>query len=152
MLLVNASLAFLLVTTPSGMDGRMASLRPDEARYQTTAQEIETWDRAATTCEDPALVGIVSQIDSFEEPFKYWEAAASLVAGVRQVAYQYGFWHSDLALKAAHVMVPRCPQVADMVYRHILEMYSAPAYESVRDRAKVGIEDVRWAKENASNP
>ena len=52
-------------------------------------------------------------------------------------AIDYRFIIADLALKK------NCVNIADKNYRHIVSRYSGEAYRSHRERARIGIDDVR---------
>jgi len=145
-----ASLILGLLFTPRDTDGRFAAIEVDHAVYEQTVTDIQHWQARSTTCQDPTLHTLGTRIDSLEDPLNYWWSRINLGPQTHNVAEQYGMWHSDLTLRLADAMVAHCPELADQVYRRVLQMYSGPSFNAVRDRARVGIDDVRWARENAS--
>ena len=40
----------------------------------------------------------------------------------------------------------RCLDDADWAYRHVIRTYTGTAYSGIRDRARLGVEDVRVAR------
>lgn len=152
MIALNAAMVFMLAASSGGHDlnVRFMAIEPDRVRYESVVQQIDAWDRTATTCTDQRLLDIANSIDSFEDPVRYWTDMS--VYGWRHlsIAHTYRMWYADMALRMADTMAHLdCPDEANKVYRTILTNYSEPAYQGFRDRAMVGIQSV---KENASNP
>ena len=66
---------------------------------------------------------------------------------MRQYERKARQWHTDLTFRFAnHAVENGCLDHADQVYRRLIEFYAGPAYSGIRDRARLGIEDVRAAK------
>ncbi|MET4217839.1 hypothetical protein ABIB00_003051 [Bradyrhizobium sp. LB14.3] len=93
----------------------------------------------------PAAVKINSSYLLFKREITRWENdfAMLAIAGGNADASGLGQFRlaiADLALKR------RCLDIADQEYRQVLTVYAGVRYVALRDRAKVGIEDVRDAR------
>lgn len=57
---------------------------------------------------------------------------------------EYRQFHTDLSFRLADkALALGCLDTADSTYRGLIEFYVGNAYQGIRDRAKVGIDDVR---------
>lgn len=57
--------------------------------------------------------------------------------------------HTEIAFSFADkAKNKRCLDIADQQYRDLIDMYVGSAYSGIRDRAKIGIDDVREARRN----
>lgn len=62
-------------------------------------------------------------------------------------------YHTDLAFAFAEEALKRkCFDDADMMYRSMIKFYVGSSYGGVRDRARIGIDDVRTARATAQVP
>lgn len=128
-------------------------LRCLEREQDRAADDLAVKTRAfVSTAEGPCTPGIYAEwqksarellgIRSVAEisTFAGGASTAGLLARIDHEMLESRFMVADAALRNAG---PHCRKFADAEYRQIVLDYRDPAYGYARDRAKVGIDDVR---------
>lgn len=97
-------------------------------------------------CHGPGSAQASSAIDELERLASYWtsvKASDPRVSDMRTRHYTASFDFAEVAKAKG------CLDEADVIYRHLITVYSGLMYQSVRERAKLGIDDIREARRTA---
>jgi hypothetical protein len=94
-------------------------------------------------CNSENVKIIKSGINDLEKQVKIWSGLR--VWRAREVKTRG--WHTGLAFNFADESLKKgCLDNADITYRSLVNFYVGGAYVGIRDRAKIGIDDVRSEK------
>jgi len=97
--------------------------------------------RASTGCGTAEAQAVQAKIAQLEDEAAIRAGYAATEARQRHTEIAFAF--ADESLKR------RCLDVADAAYRRLVEFYVGSAYGGIRDRARLGIDDVRTARATA---
>lgn len=99
-----------------------------------------------TGCDTKNVSTIKSYISNLENQVTTW-SKLKFFDDLRERAEVTKGWHTELAFGFADESLKKeCLDNADTTYRSLVNFYIGGAYVGVRDRAKIGIDDVRSAK------
>jgi hypothetical protein len=95
--------------------------------------------RASAGCANSEAQAVRAMVAQLEDQVRMF--SVSPVSNYESVARQR---HTSLAFDFAEAALKKgCLDEADGMYRHLFEFYVGAAWSGIRDRAKLGIEDVR---------
>lgn len=97
--------------------------------------------RASTGCGTAEAKAVQAKVAQLEDEAAIYAGYAGMEARQRHTEIAFAF--ADESLKR------RCLDVADSTYRRLVEFYVGSAYGGIRDRARLGIDDVRTARATA---
>ncbi|MCI0365521.1 MAG: hypothetical protein L0Y44_16725 [Phycisphaerales bacterium] len=118
----------------------------DARRYRDASEALEKW-QADGGCSGPAHDAIVAKMNELEGNAARWNRVASSLPWQARTARER---HTEIAFRFADVSLKRgCLDEADRTYRRLVEFYIGAAYSGIRDRARLGIDDVRAARSTA---
>ena len=113
----------------------MLRLRP----YKDGLEALRTY-QASGECTTAAAANVEAMIDKLKTQIRWFhrmKSAASLERQARDRHTALAFSYADAALRK------NCLDEADRAYRDLVHFYVGGAYGGIRDRARVGIDDVR---------
>ena len=142
----SALLAFVVI----GVLGGCAAPRPVEGvteqqaaanraqPYTDGLKALQTY-QASGVCVTAAATEIEAMIDELKTMTSQFHTV-----GMTSLARQARDRHTDLSFRYADAALHKgCLDQADRVYRDLIHFYVGGAYSGIRDRARVGIDDVR---------
>ena len=142
----SALLAFVAI----GILGGCAAPRPVEGvtEQQAAANRAQPYTDglnalqsylASGECATAAATEIETMIDELKTMTSQFHTV-----GMNSLARQARDRHTDLSFRYADAALQKsCLDQADRVYRDLIHFYVGGAYSGIRDRARVGIDDVR---------
>lgn len=99
--------------------------------------------RASEGCDNPHAKEVRAKIAELEESLSLFHRVQSFPQYEREARDR----HTTLSFAFADEALRRgCLDDADGVYRNLVAFYTGGAYAGIRDRAKLGIDDVRSAR------
>ena len=99
--------------------------------------------RASDGCDGQHPREVLAKIAELEESLVMFHQVRLFPQYEREVRD----WHTTLSFAFADEALRRgCLDDADRVYRNLVAFYTGGAYAGIRDRAKLGIDDVRAAR------
>lgn len=102
--------------------------------------------RASDGCDGPDAQEVRAKIAELEESLSLFHRVQSFPQYEREARDR----HTALSFAFADAALQRgCLDDADAVYRSLVAFYTGGAYAGIRDRAKLGIDDVRAARTTA---
>ncbi len=109
--------------------------------YQEASAALSVWQESEG-CMGQERDDVLAKMKSLEDNVSFWNRARVFSAYESEARSQ----HAEVAFAFADESLNRgCLDDADKTYRRLLELY-AGADSGIRDRAKLGIEDVRAAR------
>lgn len=119
-------------------------------RARPYQEGLAALDRYRETGECEAAGPVLAKITELEEDARDWTSLSSV--GLRRYAAEARERHAALAFAFAEEALNRgCLDDADRVYRRLIEFYVGAGYSGIRDRARVGVEDVRSARQGLAH-
>lgn len=103
--------------------------------------------RNESGCDTPT----VQKIDQLLSPMEIKSIATTMVystsVSYMREAIEFRNYHTNAVLTYADTALKKkCLDLADRQYRHIIDIYTGAAYGGVRDRARIGLDDIREAR------
>lgn len=136
--LSSASVLVGCASTPQGPTAAEAALN----RARPYHEGLAALDRYRESGECETAGPVLSKITELEEDARDWNSLSSV--GLRHYAAKARERHAALAFAFAEEALNRgCLDDADRVYRRMIEFYVGAGYSGIRDRARLGVEDVR---------
>lgn len=148
---------------PSANSGTFAPqpTSPPETPPAQPARRGPTEEEAANNRERPFRQGVAA-LEAYRRGSGSKEAVLKEIAelesqtGMFQTVQLYDYantareWHTSLAFAFAEAALKKGElDAADRVYRRLIEFYVGSAYSGIRDRARLGIDDVREVRRTA---
>lgn len=114
--------------------------------YREGMESLEVY-MSETECDTKSANTIKRHISNLETQIKTWDSLKSIDYIYKRRAEASKNQHRELAFGFADESLKReCLDNADTTYRSLVNFYIGGAYVGIRDRAKIGIDDVRSAK------
>ena len=113
----------------------MIRLRP----YKGGLEALQTY-QANGDCATAASAKVEAMIDKLKTQISWFRRMKTVAAYEREARDR----HTDLAFRYADTALSKnCLDEADRAYRDLIHFYVGGAYGGIRDRARIGIDDVR---------
>lgn len=114
-----------------------------ESAYAEATSLLDAFEKEpAGTCKslnaykvETELLKLTGQ-ESMYYNMKIW----GMLSRVQKMKWDIQFRLAETALKQ------KCPDIADRIYREIVANYTGASYAGIRDRARIGLDDVREAR------
>jgi hypothetical protein len=125
-------------------EARVAEEQVAKIRARPFVEGMEALERyrASQGCDGPDAKEVLAKIAELEEDVSLFHDVEfpeyERESRDRHTTLSFGF--ADEALRR------RCLDDADRVYRRLVAFYTGSAYAGIRDRAKLGIDDIRAAR------
>lgn len=128
-------------STPTGAGPTAEEAAENRARPYTEGMQALTQYRSEPGCDGPGNAAVAANLADLER----MTYQLNLVGGnLAYLAREAKGRHQDLAFGYADTALGKgCLDTADSVYRSLINFYTGAAYSGIRDRARVGIDDVR---------
>lgn len=123
--------------------------------YDKAMAALEEFKASSGRCDDSLLAAMKASLANLEEDVSSWHSMAkgSSLGFMRQYAQQAKDRHTEAAFAIAdETLAHHCLDVADAVYRGLIDFYVGSSYSGMRERARIGIDDVRAARQATSHP
>lgn len=122
---------------------RQAAQKRDRP-YQESFEALEDY-RASTECENPQRIEVLAKITELERDVSNYQSM-----GLDYMTREARERHISMAFDFADEALRRwCLDDADRVYRRLIDFYVGWNHSGIRDRARLGVEDVRDLRENS---
>ncbi len=114
-----------------------------ESAYAEATNLLDAFEKETPgNCNSPNAYKVETELlkltgqESMYYSMKIW----GMLSRVQKMKWDIQFRLAETALKQ------KCPDIADRVYRDIIANYTGASYAGIRDRARVGLDDVREAR------
>ncbi len=135
-----------LAPAPKPVEQPKAPTRPMGADAYDKGTEALARFMAAPDCNGADLRVVAEQVADLERTIALFDPSQTPSIRGQMLAYQDQARerHTSLAFALADGALKNgCLDAADQAYRRIISFYTGSAYSGIRDRAKLGVDDVR---------
>lgn len=101
-------------------------------------------------CQSPTVQALQQKIEAMREINAKFSMYAYSSRHMYEAMTLRGFHTSTVFEFADTSLKKKCLDLAEQQYRSLIEYYIGTSYTGIRDRARIGLDDVREARRNAS--